>query len=156
MMSCQALRDVRLYQAAGPRRVRPRVEAEPGPVRPLRDPDLLERRPAVRRPLRPQQLSAVAAHEAPVHLGAAVLRRAPVPPAALVAVDAEPGTEVRWAVGRALRRPRPPLPEPDRAPDVGYAHRRQVPSRRGRAGPSHQLLPVPGRALVVPDLRAEP
>src|SRR3712207_2414967 len=73
-----------LDQSAASRRVRPRVEPAAGTESTLGDPHLLERRPVVRRPLAPQQVAAVGAHERPVHLQAAPVGRTRVVPGALV------------------------------------------------------------------------
>src|SRR5262245_24508377 len=88
-----------LEQAADAARVRPRIEAAAGAERPLRDPHLLERRPVVRRALPAQEIRAVALLERQIHLQAAVVRTACIPPRALVALETAP----RGGVGRVLR-----------------------------------------------------
>jgi len=79
----------RLEDAAGARRVRPRVEA-PCPEGALCDGHLGGRRPAVGRAVALEQVAAVGAHEPGVHLQAAVVRAVRIRPRALVAVDAHP------------------------------------------------------------------
>src|SRR5919201_2276462 len=96
-----------LQKAAGPRRVRPRGEAAAACKRPLGGPDLLQRRPVVGRALRPQQPAGVELLELNVHLEAA---EEAVPgmcaPRPLVAMDTEPGAQVRrgGVAGPAPRR----------------------------------------------------
>ena len=89
-LAARAARDARattkttgLDQAAVAGGVRPRVEAAPAPVRALGDPHLLDRRPVVRCALAAQELGAVLALEADVHLQAAVVAVAGVRPPAL-------------------------------------------------------------------------
>src|SRR2546421_8349804 len=82
-----------LSQAAVMRRVRPRREAaRAGGAH--RNPDLLERAPVIRRPLVPQEPAAVRRLEGEIHLQAAPVRPAGIPPASLVVVDAEPPREM--------------------------------------------------------------
>src|SRR3954454_9324248 len=85
-------------QPAKPRGVRPGPET-PAPGGFLRRPDLLERRPVVGRALRAQETRGVDALEPEIDLHPAVVGLDAVPPAALVAVDAEDLGEVRRPFG---------------------------------------------------------
>src|SRR2546421_8097945 len=101
-------------EAAEPRRVRP------GPVTPapggfFRRPDLLERRPVVGRPLRPQEPAGIGLLKAEVHLEAAVVGPAAVRPAPLVVMDAEERRLVRRVLCPPPG-PRPPAPPPAARP----------------------------------------
>src|SRR3569833_4633694 len=87
-------------EAAVPRRVRPRVET-PALRRFFRHPDLLERRPVIGRPLRPEEPAAVGRLEAVVHLQAAPVGRAGIRPAAFEVMDAHELAVVRWMLGLA-------------------------------------------------------
>src|SRR3954453_4249033 len=86
----------------------------PGPETPalggfLRRPDLLERRPPVGGALPADEPGRVGALEAEVHLEPAVVAVAGVrPPAALEAVDAEPGRQMRRPQGPAAGGGPPP------------------------------------------------
>src|SRR6266568_2420624 len=105
-------------QATEPRGVRPGPKT-PASERILGRPDLLERRPVIRRALVEVEPRAVGALEAEVHLQAAVVRGTRIGPAPLVAVDAEPLPQMRRMLGPETRRVRAPEPEPDRLPKIG-------------------------------------
>src|SRR3954453_15490646 len=98
-------------EAAGPRCNRP------GPETPslgcfLRRPDLLERRPPVGGALPADEPGRVGPLEAEVHLEPPVVAVAGVrPPAALEAVDADPGRKMRRPKAPAAGGRRPPVPE---------------------------------------------
>src|SRR5438309_4348250 len=119
MMSLSSHRDAitTSEQAAEPRSVRPRPET-PAPGGLLGRPDLLERRPVVRRALRSHEPGRIRPLEAEVHLQAAVVGAASVRPAALVAVDAEERRFVRRMRGLAPGRRGTPLPQPNGPLDV--------------------------------------
>src|SRR6266511_5895979 len=135
-----------LNEPAVPRGVRPRVEAAARAVGLLGDPHLLEGRPVLRRALRTQEDAAVVLLEADVHLQAAVVRGAVVPPRALVAVDAQPGASVRRTGDEApSERDGTPPPDLPRAPEARMLDRAE-PRAMAHHGPQPQ-----GRAAVVPD-----
>src|SRR3954449_1309201 len=134
-------------QAAVPRAIRPRVEAAPGAEGAFGHPHLLERLPAVRGALRSQQPAAVVGLEAEIHLQATPVRRPAVAPGRLVAVDAEPGLQVRRMLRLLAGRRRAAPPERDRTLDVADVHLREDPAFGLGQRPAHQALPVPGRAL---------
>src|SRR4051812_36141379 len=102
-------------EAAVPRRVRPGIET-PARGRLFRDPDLLERRPVVGRPLRPEQPAAVRGLEPVVHLQPAPEGCAGIGPAALEAVDAHERRVVRRVLRLPPRRAGKPLPAGERLP----------------------------------------
>ena len=123
---------------------------------PCGDPDLLERRPVVRRALAAEQLAPVGALERDVHLQPAVVRRVRVVPGALVAVDAHPG--------RAERRSLPALPACGRragargsAPRGDTRGRVTRCNRAGGRAPAHAHEPLQRQVvpLVAVDLLEE-
>src|SRR4051794_41706503 len=114
-------------EPARPRGVRPGPET-PAPGGFLCRPDLLERRPVIGRPLRAQEPWRVRPLEPEVHLQPAVVGPAAVPPAALVAVDAEELGQMRRPLGEPPGGRRPPLPEPHGSLDIGDAHPREQPA----------------------------
>src|SRR5437870_323284 len=142
-------------EPAEPRRV------GPGPVTPapggfLGRPDLLERRPVIRRAFRPHEPRGVGPLKDEVHLQAAVVRAAAVRPAALVVMDAEERLLVRRMLRPAPGRRCPLLPQPNRALDIGHAHLRQHSALGLHERDAHQPLPAPGGLLVAGDLASEP
>src|SRR5579863_8601713 len=104
-----------LVDAASVSGAGPRLETADAP-RPDSGPDLLERRPVVRRPLVLQEPVTVGVLEGVVHLKPAPVRRVRIRPAALVMVDAVPGLEPRRMVGDAPGGARAPLPDPGELP----------------------------------------
>src|SRR5581483_5166014 len=96
-------------QSAHPRGVRPGPEA-PAPGGFFCSPDLLQGRPVVGRPLRPQEPGCVRVLEAEVHLQPAVVGATGVGPAPLVMVDAEELPQMRRVLGPDVGRMRAVLP----------------------------------------------
>src|SRR6266550_2499360 len=143
-------------QPTVPRCIRPGIKT-PAPGRLFRRPDLLERRPAVRRAFPLDEPRSIGSLEPQVHLEAAVVAVAGVrAPPAFQAVDAEPRRKVRRTDGLAMSYSRPPSPERHGAPDVRDAHLRQHPALCRRPRHSHQALPAPRDALVAVHLVSEP
>src|SRR5436305_12264569 len=128
MMSLSSHRDATATsdQPTEPRRVRPGPET-PALCGFFSCPDLLERRPVVRRSLRRQEPGRVGLLEAEIHLEAPVVRAAAVRPAPLVVVDTEKCRLVWRMLGPPPRLGGKALPQADGPLDVGDAHRAELP-----------------------------
>ena len=81
---------------------------------PLCDRHLLERAPAIGQAAPEKHARGIRAHEPAVHLQASPVGISSVPPAAFVAVDAEPRPFVRRVGGETEHAVLPPPPEPER------------------------------------------
>src|SRR5436309_3395546 len=142
-------------QPTVPCRIRPRIKPASGTIRPLGNPDLLERSPVVGCALPEQQVSAIGALKADVHLETPEVWRIRVGPHPLVTMDTKPGLQTRWMVrpvGGALRALQPQVPDPpavrDAADVLGCL-------RRARQPHAHQLLPAPGLVPGAMDAREQ-
>src|SRR5881227_200904 len=149
-------RGKRLVHAAVTSSARPRREAA-GVRGAHRHPDLLERAPVVRRALVAEEPAAVRLLEREVHLQPSPVGAAGIGPAALVAVDAEPGPEIRWVVRAPPRSvcdvpptPLQPPQPPERASGERASGKRARDVRRRAA--AHDRQPVPRTAAEAPDV----
>src|SRR6202795_3822157 len=133
----------RLEEAAVPGGVRPWAVAAPAAMRPLGDPHLLERRPAVGPAAAQEQPRGIAPHETAVHLQPAPVWIARVAPAALEVVDAEPAQ-----LGRRGRRELADIP----CVTAPVEQRMARIEWRRRVGPpqADHDLPAPGRVPQPP------
>src|SRR6185436_16350923 len=123
--------------------VRPGAVAATAAVGALRDPHLLEGRPAVRETLAQEEARRVRPHEAAVHLQATPVRVAGVAPAALEVVDAEPAALVR-------RMRREPADVAHLATPVAQGARSTQRGNRVCVAHPDDGLPAPGRAAQAP------